>query len=47
VPSFRGSWLHLEFEDLSVVIGLAAVTNILGRWIDRNIVGIPVNVFPQ
>ena len=43
----RVSWFYLEFEDWFVVIGLAAVTNVFGRWIDRNIFGIPMNVFLQ
>ncbi len=41
----RVTFLHLEFEDWFVVIGLAALTNIFGRWVDRNIFGIPMNVF--
>ncbi len=43
----RVSFLYLEFEDWFVIIGLAAVTNVFGRWIDRNIFGIPMNVFLQ
>jgi hypothetical protein len=43
----RVTFLHLEFEDWFVVIGLAALTNIFGRWIDRDIFGIPMNVFLQ
>jgi hypothetical protein len=43
----RVSWFYLEFEDWFVVIGLAAVTNVFGRWIDRNIFGIPMNVETQ
>jgi hypothetical protein len=41
------TFLHLEFEDWFVVIGLAALTNIFGRWVDRDIFGIPMNVFLQ
>jgi hypothetical protein len=29
------------------LIGLAALTNIFGRWVDRTIFGIPMNVFLQ
>ena len=43
----RVTFLYLEFEDWFVVIGLAALTNIFGRWIDRDIFGIPMNVFLQ
>ena len=43
----RVSFLYLEFEDWFVVIGLAALTNIFGRWIDRHMFGIPMNVFLQ
>ena len=43
----RVTFLYLEFEDWFVVIGLAAFTNIFGRWLDRNIFGIPMNVFLQ
>ena len=43
----RVTFLYLEFEDWFVVIGLAALTNIFGRWVDRNIFGIPMNVFLQ
>ena len=43
----RVSFLYLEFEDWFVVLGLAAITNILGRWIDRHMFGIPMNVFLQ
>ena len=43
----RVSFLYLEFEDWFVVIGLAAITNILGRWVDRQFFGIPMNVFLQ
>jgi len=36
----RVSFLYLEFEDWFVVIGLAALTNIFGRWVDRQLFGI-------
>ena len=35
----RVTFLHLEFEDWFVVIGLAALTNICGRWVDRTFSG--------
>ena len=41
------TFLHLEFEDWFVVIGLAALTNIFGRWVDRSIFGMPMNIFLQ
>lgn len=40
-------FFYLEFEDWFVVIGLAAVTNVFGRWVDREIFGIPMNIFLQ
>ena len=40
-------FFYLEFEDWFVVIGLAAITNIFGRWIDRHIFGMPMNIFLQ
>jgi hypothetical protein len=43
----RVTWFYLEFEDLFVVLGLAALMNIFGRWVDRYIFGIPMNVFLQ
>lgn len=43
----RVTFLYLEFEDLFLIIGLAAVTNIFGRFLDREIFGIPMNVFLQ
>ena len=35
----RVTFLHLEFEDWFIVIGLAALTNICGRWVDREAFG--------
>jgi len=43
----RVTFLHLEFEDLFVVIALAALMNIVGRFFDRLILGVPMNVFLQ
>jgi hypothetical protein len=43
----RVTFLYLEFEDLFVVLGLAALTNVLGRFLHREILGVPMNVFLQ
>ena len=43
----RVRFLYLEFEDWFVVMGLAALTNIFGRWVDRQMFGIPMSVFLQ
>lgn len=43
----RVTFLYLEFEDLFVVLGLAAITNIFGRYLDREIFGMPMNIFLQ
>ena len=43
----RVTILYLEFEDMFVVIGLAAVTNILARFLHREVGGIPLNVLLQ
>lgn len=43
----RPTFLWLEFEDWFVVIGLAALMNILGRLLDRMILGMPLNLFLQ
>src|ERR1700759_487846 len=43
----RVTFLYLEFEDWFVVLGLAALTDIFGRWVDRDIFGIPMNGFLQ
>lgn len=43
----RVTFLGLEFEDLFVVLGLAAFTNIFGRFLQREMFGIPMNVFLQ
>src|SRR5579872_6761385 len=40
-------FLGLEFEDLFVVMGLAAVMNVVGRFIGGEIGGIPLNVLLQ
>ena len=43
----RVTFFHLEFEDLFVVIGLAAFMSIFGRFLNREINGIPLNVVLQ
>ena len=41
------TFLYLEFEDLFVILGLAVVMNMFGRFLQREIFGIPMNVFLQ
>src|ERR1700724_3607127 len=41
------SFLYLEFEDWSVILGLAVVMNVFGRFLQREMFGIPMNVFLQ
>ena len=43
----RVTFFYLEFEDLIAVLGLAAVTNIIGRFLNRELCGIPLNIFLQ
>lgn len=43
----RVTFLYLEFEDLFVILALAIFTNIFGRFLHREIAGIPLNVFLQ
>lgn len=43
----RVTFFYLEFEDLFIVIGLAAVMNIAGRFIGRELHGIPLNIVLQ
>jgi hypothetical protein len=43
----RVTFLYLEFEDAFVILGIAAVTNVFGRFLHREIAGIPMNVFLQ
>ena len=40
----RVTFMGLEFEDLFIVMGLAAVMNIAGRFIGGELGGIPLNV---
>jgi hypothetical protein len=43
----RVTFFYLEFEDLFIVIGLAALMNIFGRFLDREIHGVPLNIVLQ
>ena len=40
----RVTFLYLEFEDLFVVVILAVLFNILGRFLDRELFGIPMSL---
>jgi hypothetical protein len=43
----RVTFFYLEFEDLFIVIGLAAVMNVAGRFIGRDLYGVPLNIVLQ
>jgi len=43
----RVTFFCLEFEDLIGVLGLAAMTNIFGRFLNRDLYGIPLNILLQ
>ena len=43
----RVTFLYLEFEDLILIIALAAILNIFGRFLNREIFGMPMNLFLQ
>src|SRR5262249_42359529 len=43
----RVTFFYLEFEDLFIVIGLAAVMNIFGRFLGREMYGVPLNIILQ
>ncbi|MDL5051797.1 MAG: hypothetical protein ACK5TN_09850 [Acidobacteriota bacterium] len=43
----RVTFFYLEFEDLFFVIGLAAVMNIVGRFLNRELNGIPLGIVLQ
>ena len=43
----RVTFLYLEFEDAFVILGIAAFTNVFGRFLRREIAGVPLNVFLQ
>ena len=41
------TFLYMEFEDLFVILGLAVVMNMFGRFLQREMFGIPMNIFLQ
>ena len=43
----RVTIMYLEFEDIFVILGLAALTNILARFFQRDVGGIPLNTLLQ
>lgn len=43
----RVTFFYLEFEDLFIVIGLAALMNIVGRFLGRDLYGVPLNIVLQ
>jgi len=43
----RVTLLYLELEDLFVVMILAVVSNIVGRFIDRELAGVPLSLLLQ
>ena len=43
----RVTFLYLEFEDLFVVVILAVLFNILGRFLERELFGIPMSLLLQ
>ena len=43
----RVTFMFLEFEDLFVVLGAAAVMNIVGRFVGGDIAGMPTNLVLQ
>lgn len=43
----RVTFMLLEFEDLFVILGVAALMNVVGRFISGNIAGIPASIIVQ
>lgn len=43
----RVTFMCLEFEDLFVVLGIAALTNIVGHFVSGEIAGLPLSVVVQ
>ena len=43
----RVTFMLLEFEDLFVVLGLAALMNVLGRFVSGQIAGMPASLVVQ
>jgi hypothetical protein len=40
-------FLYLEFEDLFAILALAVVMNVLGRFFQRDMFGVPINIVLQ
>jgi hypothetical protein len=43
----RVTFLGLEAEDLFAILALAVVTNVLGRFLNREMFGLPMNMIMQ
>ena len=43
----RVTFMYLEFEDLFVVLGIAALTNVGGHFVSGEIAGLPLSVVVQ
>ena len=43
----RVTFMLLEFEDLFVVLGIAAVTNVVGHFVSGEIGGLPMSIVVQ
>jgi hypothetical protein len=43
----RVTFMYLEFEDLFIVLGAAAVMNVVGRFVGGHIAGMPTNLVLQ
>ena len=43
----RVTFLYLEFEDTLVILGIAVVANVFGRFLHRDLGGIPLNLILQ
>jgi hypothetical protein len=43
----RVTFMYLEFEDLFVVLGAAAVMNVLGHFVGGEVAGMPMNLVLQ
>ena len=41
------AFLYLEFEDLFVILGIAALANVVGRLVHREVAGVPLNILFQ
>jgi len=39
----RVTWLYLEIEDMFLVLGLGVVANFVGRFLGREIYGVPLS----